>query len=537
MLAAFLLPVLGGTLLGCCFLPAPAHWLAWIGLVPVAAAMASRTHVVATYLGMYFAGLAFNLVTTDWVRTLEGGSGLSGPSAPDWLFQSQLLALFWPLTLFLGRLLVANRKIPMSLALPPVWTIHEFLLRNLWALLDRTGWQVYFLGYAIVEHRYVSQIADLGGVSALSFVAACTSGAIWDLLSRRWNREGIQPSRLRTLSGIGIAVVLLVFSCIYGAWRIHQTQFTDGPIVWLMPSDNLKEPPNRSSWQPIEPGAPDVLLWSELAYHGPPINSSRSAMLAGDSELFGHPTIAHMNQRRQGSEQALEEICRQFAVPLVVGYTRVDGFGAVSKKYNSAAFLDPKDGYQGSYDKIGLVPWTEFTPLEGLTSRKGSRFRHGATYPVFKLRSASQNRTYLFAAAICYDVAFPKLFRHYMLSTEGQPDFFLVCSSERSDRTGKMSRHALNLAKVRAIECRRTLVRNVQLGSSGVIDSTGRVHNESLPNWIQSPTPLGAIPIDQRSTLYTLWGDWIPAAVVCAMVFAAVFRFSRRVSSNCLNHE
>ena len=75
----------------------------------------------------------FNMITTDWIRTLEGGSGLSGRSAPDWLIQAQLLALFWPLTLFLGRLLVGDWAIPMSLALPAVWTVHEFLLRRRWA--------------------------------------------------------------------------------------------------------------------------------------------------------------------------------------------------------------------------------------------------------------------------------------------------------------------------------------------------------------------------------------------------------------------
>ena len=57
----------------------------------------------------------------------------------------------------------------MSLVLPTVWCIHEFLLQHVWTLVDHTGWHVYSLGYAIVDHRYVAQIADLGGVSAPAY--------------------------------------------------------------------------------------------------------------------------------------------------------------------------------------------------------------------------------------------------------------------------------------------------------------------------------------------------------------------------------
>jgi apolipoprotein N-acyltransferase len=208
----------------------------------------------------------------------------------------------------------------------------------------------------------------------------------------------------------------------------------------------------------------------------------------------------------------------------VVGYTRVDNTGAAPRKYNSAAFVDPKDGFLGSYDKIGLVPWTEFTPIEGLTSRKSAKFSHGSNYPVFELRSRANGKRYRFGSAICYDVAFPRLFQRYMRAAAAPPDLFLVCSSESSDKTGRMARHVLGFTKMRAIECRRALVRNVRFGYSGIIDATGRLRNESLPPVIESPTPLGGIPIDRRSTLYMWWGDWIPAGVACVVLLAVAAR-------------
>ena len=529
MLGAFLMPISSGILLGCSFLWGPTHWFAWFGLVPVAAAISKRTHLIATSAGMYCAGLLFNLITTDWIRTLEGGTALSGRSAPDWLLQSELLALFWPLTLVLGRLLVKNWQVPMSLALPAVWMIHEQMLRSLWAFVDRTGWQVYFLGYALIDHHYISQIADLGGVSALSFLAACTSGAAWDLLASLWNGNHNRVATCRAAIGLGMAISLLLFSFGYGAWRISQTRLADGPQIWLMPENILQEPIADLPWQPDGPAPPDILLWSELAYPGPPMPSSGSedAQSARMARPMDQSAQGQIDARANRLQDGLEELCREFDVPLVIGYTRTDRSEAVDKKFNSAAFVDPKGGLQGSYDKLGLVPWTEFTPWEGLASRKGLRFSHGMSFPVFQLRGKEPGNSHRFAVAICYDVAFPQLFRRYMLERDA-PDFFLVCSSERADRTGQMSRHVLNLAKVRAIECRRTLVRNVHLGCSGRIDSLGRLLDESIPALLESPTPLGTIPIDQRLTLYVLWGDWLPTTIICAITILASFKFGTR---------
>ncbi len=503
-LTAFLTPVLGGGLLACSFFSSPTHWLAWIGLVPVASAIAQRGTVAATYAGMYCAGLTFNLITTDWIRTLDGGAGMAGHSAPDWLLQSQLLALFWPLTLFLGRLLVANWHISMGLALPAVWIIHEYLLRHAWTFVDGTGWQVYFLGYAIVDHRYVTQIGDLGGVSALSFVAACVNGAAWDLFCLCRSRQSICRTGLSGMAGVATAALLLAFSYCYGAWAISQTQFGVGPNIWLMPESILSQTADRGdAWWHVG-GAPDLLLWSELAYRGPSVNAAQPL----------NPINVDADARENHSGEDLVEICRRFDTPVVIGYMRIDNARSVPKKYNSAAFVDPQDGFQGSYDKVGLVPWTEFTPWEGLTARKSAQYCHGRNYPVFTLYNATTHKATRFAIAICYDVAFARIFQRYMQAAEGTPDFFVVCSSERTDRSGRLSRHVLNLAKLRAIECRRSVVRNVQFGHSGTIDSTGHLRHNSIPQSLQSPTQLGEIPIDRRSTIYVLLGDWIPFAIV-----------------------
>ncbi len=332
MFIAFLLPVVAGLALGCSFLSPPAHWLAWIGLVPVAATIARRGQATASYVGMYCGGLIFNLITTDWIRTLDGGSGMSGRSSPDWLLQAQLLALFWPLALFIGRSLVARWPLPMSLVLPTAWCIHEFLLRHVWALVDHTGWHVYQIGYAIVEHHCITQIADLGGVSTLSFLVACVNGALWDAWSYLRTRDAMSellPAKRTARFSVGFACLVLVASCGYGAWCLRETQTTDGPTVCLMPDSGLHAPLADLPWEADAAKMPDLLLWSELVYHDGPLDRRRPRSRRPTSRpprrrrwpLRPSPTA---NRSSCAPTRRSPSIAQQYGIPIVVGYTRID---------------------------------------------------------------------------------------------------------------------------------------------------------------------------------------------------------------------
>src|SRR5271155_4507041 len=72
---AIVAPVLSGVLLGASFRADELSPLAWVGLLPIASALKRRSSVIETYFGAYLGGLAFSLMTADWIRTLEGGSG------------------------------------------------------------------------------------------------------------------------------------------------------------------------------------------------------------------------------------------------------------------------------------------------------------------------------------------------------------------------------------------------------------------------------------------------------------------------------
>jgi len=157
---------------------------------------------------------------------------------------------------------------------------------------------------------------------------------------------------------------------------------------------------------------------------------------------------------------------------------------------------------------------------------------------------------YRFGALICFEDTDPFLAREYVSASagDGPPvDFLLNISNDGwFDGTSEHDEH-LAICRFRAIETRRAVARAVNMGISAVIDGNGRVlAPEKLPSgdapplwevnsasgsrsslpvsdwWRFKKVPgvlLVTMPIDDRASLYALWGDWL--GVGCLVIVAA----------------
>jgi apolipoprotein N-acyltransferase len=305
----------------------------------------------------------------------------------------------------------------------------------------------------------------------------------------------------------------------YGEVRTRTTEARPGPRVALMPLRecpkidlaNTDEPPRMAL--PSEPV--DVLLWSERAF-GHTILDVRS-----QSDEFWNVCLD--DQITDGSEKrVLEKAASVADAVLFVGADRlVERADGTYAYCNCLACFNPRSGYAGASDKKYLVPFTERVPLSnGFDMRRG-QFVPGEEYPLFECSRRETGERFRCAAAICYDAAFPAVF--YLSRYEEPPQFFLVASAESFERTGRLQACVLQAARFRAIENRRAIVRNVQGGRSGLIDSAGRYQSTELPWEITRPVALSHVPIDDRFSLYAVVGDWVP--LVCLLV--VLFRVTR----------
>ena len=191
-------------------------------------------------------------------------------------------------------------------------------------------------------------------------------------------------------------------------------------------------------------------------------------------------------------------------------------------KYNSAVLINRNGTGGPRYDKMHLVPFGEYVPLRNtfpwmktFTPYTGDySCKPGEHWTRFPL--VVGGNTFHFGCIICYEDTDPAIARNYVLSSPEGPavDFLINISNDGWFNGTEEHEQHLAICRFRAIECRRSVVRAVNMGISGIIDADGRVI--ALPNesWSKSKkvaTVVTAnVPIDRRETLYSRWGEWLP---------------------------
>jgi len=491
------LPVSCGLLLSSCF--PPFNWMlaGWIALVPLAAAIDRPQARFETFLGVYLGGLLFHLAALDFIRTADGGAGLSGPHALTWLVLGQLGALGCLGVIAVARLLIHGAGWSLIAVLPVTWIAAELFREQAGQVISQLPFPWLKLGYTQAEALTLVQTADLMGVAGVCAVIVVVNALLYRTLRDLGRRSS-------AFSALATAAILA--SCfVYGRWRL-EAGTSRGPVVALTPKHSL-----AADKQTEKSLAVDLNLWSETA-----ISQQLDHTVAQECDLS-------LKLARAAADQG---------AMIVAGCRRLALNTKLPVVYNSAAFFDPLSGYQGAYDKRYLVPWAEFAPWGlYLTPASTKGIARGRECPRFNVRSRQTGETYSCGVAICYDVCFAEHFQRYALESAGTaPDLFVVPSCESSDATLRAPRMLLDMTRFRAIEMRRAIVRNVEGGYSGIIDSCGRLVSAPQEIDFKEPVVLGAVPIDNRMSFYCRSGEWLPpgcAGATLLGVMSPIFRRKR----------
>jgi apolipoprotein N-acyltransferase len=190
---------------------------------------------------------------------------------------------------------------------------------------------------------------------------------------------------------------------------------------------------------------------------------------------------------------------------------------------NAAVLLDPSGRRIFTYDKIHLVPFGEYVPLRRWLSFTGKLtadigdFTPGSQYAVGQIPGGT------FSAYICYEATFPDAVRRF---TKGGAQLLINMSNDGwFGRSAAPAQH-LMMARVRAVENRRWLLRATNNGFTVSVDPYGRIVS-------QMPTDVRGVlnaPYDFRAdlTLYTRFGDWLAWLCVLASIVLLGAAFVRR---------
>jgi apolipoprotein N-acyltransferase len=151
------------------------------------------------------------------------------------------------------------------------------------------------------------------------------------------------------------------------------------------------------------------------------------------------------------------------------------------------------------------VPWRDFFWLaKNLTGLVGE-FHQGTRYAVGELPGGR------FSVFICYEAVFPGEIRQFVL--HGANLLINLSNDGWFGRSAAAAQH-LEMARVRAVEHRRWLLRDTNNGYTASVDPYGRIVAR-LPADVRGELDA---PYAFRSdtTIYTRWGDWLPW--MCALV-------------------
>jgi apolipoprotein N-acyltransferase len=396
-------------------------------------------------------------------------------------------------------------------------------------------WNVY--GYALISPLWLAQGAALIGIWGLTFLAVAIYASPAVLADHRseTKRPWLAPA---------LSVAVIAALAIYGAIRLNRTptEYVDGVRLRIMqPNLQQDEKFNYAQKQqvmsrylalsdrasgPQSTGVRDVthLIWPESAF---PFFLTREAdALAQIAGLLPKGTVLITGAVRPPETKPGEPIIRA---------------------YNSIYAIDHDGSIVSVYDKVHLVPFGEYLPLQDLLERLGlmqlTKVR-GGFIAGDRRRNQHVPGAPTFLPLVCYEIIFPGdavprseragwLYDHlgryvdwpFVAGSGERPGWLLNLTNDGWFGASAGPYQHFQQARVRAIEEGLPLVRAANTGISAVVDPLGRVI-ALLPlgteGVLDAPLPQAIPP-----TTYARAGDG-PLAVLAGLGLVVIMRARRK---------
>jgi apolipoprotein N-acyltransferase len=274
----------------------------------------------------------------------------------------------------------------------------------------------------------------------------------------------------------------------------------------------------------------DLLIWPETAIFRPvdfdDLPGVLSSALSGASseppntQTIAVPLLTGVVLERRPPES-----------PAHIHFVNPDGTWQEEKKgrYNSAVLATPDGQIQGVYDKQYLVPFGEYIPAEEtfpslrrLMPSAGA-FSPGTTSSPLRLNG---RRLLVF---ICYEDLMSEFVR---ISVEkNEPDLLVNLTSDAWFGASREPWLHLGLARMRAIEHRRYLVRATNTGVTAVVNASGNIVDELPP--FRAGVSATSVHLLRSRTVYETVGNAVGWIAMVAATFLVVRRRRRNAATRC----
>lgn len=445
-------------------------------------------------------GMSLYSVGVSWVYVsmVNFGNMVPAMAVIAVLLFSLLSTVYTVIPVYLYKRFAADVPDTVALVwvLPALWVVFEYLRGTLF-----TGFAWLFLGYISVD-TWFSGWGPVAGVLSASYILALIAGLL-ALMALRIKQQSGSVHRIWLPAAVIAGLTILSFILQGQRW----TEQIGEPLDVTMIQADV---PLSEKWKPEKrKDLMDMYLAASRA--------------VDDADLIVWPEAALPMLVDQIPRNYLKELA-DLPGTLAFGVVQRDG----RQIYNGLAILDdenPNVENMQIYQKRHLVPFGEFFPLKSVL---GWLFE-SLDIPMsdFSRGSATQGNLKVgdlqLVPTICYEDAYPEDWRRQVVDAGA----ILNISEDAwfGDSFGPHQR--LEMARMRAIEFQRPVIRVSNSGLSTIIDDRGDIDVVS-PQFQPALFRAPVFPM-QGETPYMRYGQW-PLWVWLAMSLLFGLRLGRRRS-------
>jgi apolipoprotein N-acyltransferase len=497
-----LFSLLSGILLVLSFPNFDLEFLAWFALIPLFFSIEGKGLYPSFKLGFLTGFISF-LGILYWIVIAVHTYG----NIPLVMSVLILLLLVAYLSLFIGAFTLLTRFIQIRSGLqnfffiPITWVALEYLRSFL-----LTGFPWANLGYSQYLNLPFIQMADITGSYGLSFVILLVNATLFKVL-QQWSK------RTFPFKEVIITVILLLGFLIYGYFKMRSVdhQMTqDPPLKVGLVQGNIDQ----------------SIKWDEsFQMETLKIYDKLSLRVSGEKpDLIIWPETAtpFFFQDAKEYQPFILDIPKKTNAFLLFGSPSYKILREKANHYNSAYLVSPSGERIGKYDKIHLVPFGEYVPMQNLLFFLGSLgegigdFKSGKEIFNFSLPQGK------FGVVICFEIIFPDLCRRFVKS--GANFLVTITNDAWFGRTSAPYQH-ISIATFRAVENRVYIARAANTGITGLIDPKGKIVNQG--EIFTEEAINGTIRLSSQKTFYTLYGDifaWVCSILAILLVAHALLK-------------
>ncbi len=487
------------------------------------ASLAAAFTVKAAWPAVFFAVVVF-ILSLEW--STSRGEALFGAALFGWaayvggyhwlqptltLFWGGRVALSWGVWLLWGAVVTSRfvvigwmhcalRKrdvgILLSLLLP--WLTVEWLYPSLFP---------FYLGNTLVDQSLLAQAAALGGPLLLSAWICGVSAILAELV--------LSLARRRRFSRVELGGMLVVTLSLvtYGSLSIRtvERKSAAAPAVTVGVV--------QANVDVIEKRTERLLSHRRYADQSSKLEAERPV------DLLIWPETSYLRAFPDRLPVSGDAVHEGLKAPLLFGGIRTRTKGGRRERFNSAMLADADGTIRSAYDKRFLIPFAEFVPF-------GDRFgwwsELAPTLSHFRPGRGSWGLNFgpwRIATPICYETIRPAYVR--TLVRRSQPHLLVSLTNDGWFGDSPEPHLHLALARFRAIEHRRYLVRATNTGISAIIDPAGRVVAQS--GLFEEASLVQSVRMLDEPTLYETLGDW--PGYLAATLLLSIWVVRRRAGS------